>query len=151
LPGPSSTKVVDHLIGAMVAACRAEAGLSQKQLAAKTGISVADLKLHEAGTERIPASALMKVAQALGTPVSYFFGAIEIVDCTGLDGSRSASLGPADCVRVIEVFSQFHSPQAFEAAMSVARTIAVLEDSLRGGAVSSPDDDALPPQSQASS
>lgn len=131
----------------MVAACRIEAGLSQKQLAAKTGISLADLKLHEAGAERIPASALMKVAQVLDTPVSYFFSAIDIADCAGLDGSRSANIGPADCVRVIEVFSQFRSPQAFEAAMSIARTIAVLEDSMRGGAISSPAGDAPPPQS----
>lgn len=143
--------MVDHLIGAMVAACRVEAGLSQKQLAAKTGLSLADLKLHEAGTERIPASALMKVAQALDTPVSYFFSAIDIADCTGLNGSRSANIGPSDCVRVIEVFSQFRSPQAFEAAMSIARTIAVLEDAMRGGKVSSPDGDGLPPQSPASS
>lgn len=143
--------MIDHLIGAMVAACRTEAGLTQKQLAARTGIPLADLKQHEAGKDRIPASALMKVAQALDTPVSYFFSAIDIADCTGLDGSPSARLGPSNCVRVIEVFSQFRSPQAFEAAVTIARTIAVLEDSLRGGAVSSPDGDTLPPQSPANS
>lgn len=131
MPKPSSTKVVDYLIGAMAAACRTESGLTQKQLAAKTGISVANLKQYEAGAERFPASSLLKVAQVLDTPISYFFSAIDIADCAGLDGSRSGALGPAECVRVIEVFSQFRSPQAFDAAVSIARAMVVLEDSLQ--------------------
>jgi transcriptional regulator with XRE-family HTH domain len=140
LEKPSSTKIVDHLIGAMVAACRAEAGLSQKQLAARTGVALGDLKLHEAGVERIPASSLLKIAQVLKTPISYFFSAIDIADCTGLGGSRPGAIGPAECARVIEVFSQFRAPQAFEAAVSIARTMVVLEDALQPREISLPDD-----------
>jgi transcriptional regulator with XRE-family HTH domain len=124
----------------MVAASRAQAGLSQKQLAAKTGIGLNDLKLFEAGTERIPASALLKIAQVLDVPVSYFFSAIDIADCTGLGGSRTARIGPAECARVIEVFSQFRSPHAFEAAVSIARSMVVLEDALQPRSVNLPDD-----------
>ncbi|MEQ1607421.1 MAG: helix-turn-helix transcriptional regulator [Hyphomonadaceae bacterium] len=127
---PSSTRVIDHLIGAMVAACRSESGLTQKQLAARTGISLANLKQHEAGTERIPASALLAIAQVLDTPVSYFFCAIDIADCAGLDGSRSGVLGPVECARVIDVFSQFRSAQTLDAAVSLARSMLVLEDAL---------------------
>ncbi|MFT3723056.1 MAG: helix-turn-helix transcriptional regulator [Hyphomonadaceae bacterium] len=136
----NSTRVVDHLIGAMVAACRLEAGLSQKQLAARTGIKLADLRLHEAGTERIPASALLKIAQVLDTPISYFFSAIDIADATGLGGSRPGTIGPAECARVIEIFSQFRSPQAFEAAVSIARSMVVLEDALQPRGLNLPDD-----------
>jgi transcriptional regulator with XRE-family HTH domain len=132
--------VVDHLIGAMVAASRTEAGLSQKQLAAKTGISLADLRLHEAGIERIPASSLLKIAQILDTPISYFFSAIDIADATGLGGARPGTIGPAECARVIEVFSQFRSPQAFDTAVSVARSMVMLEDALRPREISSTDD-----------
>ncbi len=137
---PTSTRVVDHLIGAMVAACRTEAGLSQKQLAARTGIGLSELKLHEAGAARIPASALLKIAQVLDTPISYFFSAIDIADCTGFGGSRPGSIGPAECARVIEIFSQFRSPQAFEAAVSIARSMVVLEDALQPSALSLPGD-----------
>ncbi len=139
MPKPNSTRVVDHLIGAMVAACREESGLSQKQLATKVGIVLVDLKVFEAGAERIPASVLLAIAQALDTPISYFFSAIEIADCVGLGDSRSRSIGPAECARVIEVFSQFRSPQAFDAAISVARTMIVLEDALKPLEISSPD------------
>lgn len=121
----------------MVAACRTEAGLTQKQLAAKTGVPLANLKQYEAGAERFPASSLLKVAQSLGTPISYFFSAIDIADCTGLGGSRSGALGPAECLRVIEVFSQFRSPQVFDAAVSIARSMLVLEDALQPREVSS--------------
>ena len=137
---PTSTRVVDHLIGAMVAACRVEAGLSQKQLAARVGIGLNELRLHEAGTERIAASALLKIAEVLDTPISYFFRAIDIADCTGFGDSPSGALGPAECARVIEIFSQFRSPQAFEAAVSIARTMVVLEDALQPRLFSSSDD-----------
>lgn len=124
----------------MVAACRAEAGLSQKQLAAKTGIKLTDLRLHEAGTERIPASALLKIAQVLDTPISYFFSAIDIADAAGLGGARAGTIGPAECARVIEIFSQFRSPQAFEAAVSIARSMVVLEDALQPRGLNLSDD-----------
>jgi transcriptional regulator with XRE-family HTH domain len=136
---PNSTRVVDHLIGAMVAACREEAGLSQKQLAAKASVSLNDLKLHEAGAERIPASVLLKIAQTLDTPISYFFSAIDIAESAGLGGSKSGGIGPAECARVIEVFAQFRSPQAFDAAVSIARSMVVLEDALSPREISSPD------------
>lgn len=123
----------------MVAVCREESGLSQKQLATEAGIALANLKAHEAGTERIPASVLLAIAQALDTPISYFFSAIEIADCTGLGDSRSGLIGPAECARVIEVFSQFRSPQAFDAAIAIARTMVVLEDALKPREISSPD------------
>lgn len=137
---PNSTRVLDHLIGAMVAACRTEAGLSQKQLAARAGIGLNELRLHEAGAARISASALLKVAQVLDTPISYFFSAIDVADCTGLGESRPGAIGPAECARVIEIFSQFKTPQAFEAAVSIARSMVVLEDTLQPQGLSLPDD-----------
>ena len=128
---PNSCRVVDHLIGAMVAASRVDSGLTLKQLAAKAGITQADLKQFEAGTVRIPASQLLRIAQALDTPISYFFSAIDIADCAGLDGSHSETIGPTECARVIQVFSQFRSTEAFDAAIAMVRSLVVLEDALR--------------------
>lgn len=127
---PKSAKVIDHLIGAMVAACREDAKLTHKQLAAKSEVGINELKQYEAGAARIPASHLLRIAQALDTPISYFFSAIDIADCTGMDGSTSESIGPTECARVIQVFSQFRSPETFDAAVAIARSMVVLEDRL---------------------
>jgi transcriptional regulator with XRE-family HTH domain len=127
---PRSAKVIDHLVGAMIAACREDSGLTHKQLALKSRITLDDLREYEAGAKRIAASHLLQVAQALETPISYFFSAIDIAGCTGMDGSESQKLGPAECARVIQIFSQFRSPAAFDAAIAMARSIVVLEDRL---------------------
>ncbi len=124
--------MIDHLVGAMIAACREDAGLTHKQLAAKSQIAQASLKQYEAGASRIPASHLLQIAQALDTPISYFFSAIDIAACAGMDGSQSQGIGPTECARVIEVFSQFTSPAAFDAAIAMARSMVVLEDRLNG-------------------
>jgi len=127
---PRSSRVIDHLVGAMIAACREDASLTHKQLASKSGIALGDLREYEAGSKRIAASHLLQVAQSLDTPISYFFSAIDIAGCTGMDGSDSATMGPTECARVIQVFSQFRSPAAFDAAIAMARSIVVLEDRL---------------------
>jgi transcriptional regulator with XRE-family HTH domain len=127
---PRSAKVIDHLVGAMIAACREDAGLTHKQLASKSGITLDALREYEAGAKRIAASHLLQVAQALDTPISYFFSAIDIAGSVGMDGSESQKLGPAECARVIQIFSQFRSAAAFDAAIAMARSIVVLEDRL---------------------
>lgn len=129
---PESARVIDYLVGAMIAACRDKSGLTLKQLAARSGVSATNLKIYESGADRIPASSLLKVAQALDTPISFFFSAIDIADCAGLSGSNSESIGPMECARVIQVFSQFRSAEAFDAAISMVRSMVVLEDALRG-------------------
>ena len=118
------------MIGAMVAACREDAKLTHRQIASKAEVGVRELKQYEAGAARIPASHLLRIAQALDIPISYFFSAIDIADCTGMDGSTSETIGPTECARVIQVFSQFRSAEAFDAAVAMARSMVVLEDRL---------------------
>ncbi len=130
MPGPKSARVIDHLLGAMAAAGREDSGLTPKQLAAKAGISLSDLKHYELGAARIPPSDLLKIAEALDTPISYFFSAIDIADCAGMDGSSSGTIGPTECARIIQIFSQFRSPAAFDAAISMVHSMVVLEDRL---------------------
>src|SRR5262249_46995956 len=101
---PESARVIDYLVGAMVAACREKSKLTLKQLAAKSGVSANNLKLYETGGERIPAGSLLKIARALDTPISYFFSAIDIADCAGFSGSNSEAIGPMECARVVKVF-----------------------------------------------
>jgi transcriptional regulator with XRE-family HTH domain len=131
LPAPTSTRVIDHLIGSMIAAARVEAGITQSELAQRAGLGVRELRRYENGQNRIMASQLLRVAEVLGVPVSYFFGAMGVAECVGLTGSTSETIGPENCARVIDVFRQFQSPASFDAAIAMARSLVTMETLLR--------------------
>ena len=127
MPAPTSTRVIDHLIGSMIAAARLEVGLTQSDLAQQSGLGVRELRRYENGQNRIMASELLRVAEVLQVPISYFFGAMGVAECVGLDGSASETIGPENCARVIDVFRQFQSPASFDAAISMARSLLTME------------------------
>ncbi len=68
-----STNEVDHHIGQCLRTRRIEIGLSQKQLAAKIGISFQQLQKYENGFNRISASRLYLVAKVIGVSLMHFF------------------------------------------------------------------------------
>lgn len=131
MPSPTSTRVIDHLIGSMIAAARVEGGITQSDLAQRSGLGVRELRRYENGQSRIMASELLRVAEVLQVPVSYFFGAMGVAECVGLDGSASEAIGPENCARVIDVFRQFQSTASFDAAISMARSLVTMETLLR--------------------
>jgi transcriptional regulator with XRE-family HTH domain len=57
-------------------------GMTQQQLAEKVGIKFQQIQKYETGMNRISASRLFDISQALSAPVAYFF--------EGMDGSDSA-------------------------------------------------------------
>jgi transcriptional regulator with XRE-family HTH domain len=77
-------------------------GLSQEQLAEMVGITHQQLHRYEAGTARIAAGRLFKIAQALGTPIDFFFDGLDRVT-TGAQAARSRRL--LELVRILEGLS----------------------------------------------
>ncbi|MBI1360174.1 MAG: helix-turn-helix domain-containing protein [Alphaproteobacteria bacterium] len=115
----------------MIAAARVEQGLAAGELARKAELTLRQLKRYESGADRILASELLRVAAVLEVPVSYFFGAMGVAECVGLDGSKSDTIGPENCARVIDVFRQFQTAASFDAAISMARSLVTMETLLR--------------------
>ena len=64
---------VDLEIGGRIRLRRAMLGLSQKQLGDAIGLTAQQIQKYEKGTNRIAASTLFGVAEALNVPVSFFF------------------------------------------------------------------------------
>ena len=64
---------VDSAIGGRIRLRRAMLGLSQKQLGDAIGLTPQQVQKYEKGTNRIAASTLFIVAEALNVPVSFFF------------------------------------------------------------------------------
>jgi transcriptional regulator with XRE-family HTH domain len=65
---------VDASIGKHVRARRLLLGISGRQLAEIIGVTTQQVHKYETGVDRISAGLLYVVAEALDTPISYFFG-----------------------------------------------------------------------------
>ena len=71
------THPVDVHVGKRVRHRRWLIGMTQQQLAEQVGIKFQQLQKYETGANRISASRLWDIAEALGVPVSFFFEGIE--------------------------------------------------------------------------
>lgn len=64
---------VDTHVGSRLRLRRTMLGLSQTELANKVGLTFQQVQKYEAGANRVSASRLFHIAEALGVPVSFFF------------------------------------------------------------------------------
>nr|WP_314433400.1 helix-turn-helix domain-containing protein [uncultured Brevundimonas sp.] len=71
--GVRSTAPLDATVGARIAARRMALGLSQAAIGRKVGVSFQQVQKYENGQNRIPASRLHSLAQALGVPIAALF------------------------------------------------------------------------------
>ena len=67
---------VDDHVGRRLRARRKELGISQEKLANVLGISFQQVQKYESGVNRVSASRLWNIAQALEVGVGYFFEGI---------------------------------------------------------------------------
>lgn len=80
---------VDVHVGKRVRHRRWLVGMTQQQLAERVGIKFQQIQKYETGANRVSASRLWDIADALDVPVSFFFEGIE---------TEGAESGPSDNV-----------------------------------------------------
>lgn len=68
--GARDSTEIDRRLGERLAARRAALGLTRGRIAAVVGVSVQQLAKYEAGANRIPASRLVMLADALATSIA---------------------------------------------------------------------------------
>lgn len=61
-------------VGAKVRSRRTTLGLSQRQLAERTGLTFQQIQKYENGVNRIDPACLVALSRALGVPPAWFFG-----------------------------------------------------------------------------
>lgn len=71
---------VDVHVGKRVRHRRWLIGMTQQQLAEKVGIKFQQIQKYETGANRVSASRLWDIADALDVPVSFFFEGIEVAE-----------------------------------------------------------------------
>ncbi len=68
---------VDAHVGKRIRHRRWMVGMTQQQLADKVGIKFQQIQKYETGMNRVSASRLWDVSDALGVPISFFFEGID--------------------------------------------------------------------------
>ncbi|MEQ9694644.1 helix-turn-helix transcriptional regulator [Shimia sp. SDUM112013] len=85
---------VDVHVGKRIRQRRWLTGMTQQQLAQHVGIKFQQIQKYETGANRVSASRLWDIAEALDVPVSFFFEGIE--EAEAAEASESTSKVPAD-------------------------------------------------------
>lgn len=79
---------VDVHVGKRIRHRRWIAGVTQQQLAEKVGIKFQQIQKYETGMNRVSASRLWDISEALGVEVSFFFEGLD-----GRDADEAAAAG----------------------------------------------------------
>jgi transcriptional regulator with XRE-family HTH domain len=99
-----ATSAMDHVLGKKLRTAREQAGLSQQWLAEKLGITFQQIQKYEKGTNRIAASRLVSIAQALEQPVGYFLD-----DAKETATARSRATDSPEQAALARFFSAIHN------------------------------------------
>ncbi len=84
---------VDVHVGKRIRHRRWLVGMTQQQLAEKVGIKFQQIQKYETGANRVSASRLWDISEALDVPVSFFFEGLDVE--AQAEGIRDESM-PAD-------------------------------------------------------
>jgi transcriptional regulator with XRE-family HTH domain len=87
---------VDVHVGKRVRHRRWLVGMTQQQLAAKVGIKFQQIQKYETGANRVSASRLWDIADALDVPVAFFFEGLEESQQEDAAAPTKAEAVPAD-------------------------------------------------------
>ena len=87
---------VDVHVGKRIRHRRWLVGMTQQQLAEQVGIKFQQIQKYETGANRVSASRLWDISEALDVPVSFFFEGLDAEARTAHDAHDEAKMIPAD-------------------------------------------------------
>lgn len=117
---------IDVLVGTRVRLRRTTLGMSQRALAGAVGVTFQQIQKYEAGTNRIGASRLQAVAQALNVPMAYFFDDPTTPKIDGVDDL--ANYLSAEGIRLNRAFIEIEDPRLRRRIIEVVSSIADAAD-----------------------
>lgn len=111
------THNVDVHVGKRLRHRRWMIGMNQQQLADKVGLKFQQIQKYETGLNRIAASRLWDIAQALEVPVSFFFEGLEDTNQHQvIEGDILADMNAVQLVRAYRAMPKVQRHQIFELA-----------------------------------
>lgn len=113
---------IDDWIARRVKQARVERGLSQEALADKLGISLQQIHKYEAGRNRISATRLAAISEALGKPLDEFFEGLDAEATQTSQEPRSPDRG-RECLELVRNFEQVNDPEKRRAMVEFLRAL----------------------------
>ena len=109
---------VDVHVGKRIRHRRWMIGMTQQQLAEKVGIKFQQIQKYETGANRVSASRLWDIAEAMETPVSFYFEGLTEVrpDAAVVEGDILADKEALQLVRAYYAMPENQRRQIFELA-----------------------------------
>lgn len=106
---------VDVHVGKRIRHRRWMIGMTQQQLADKVGIKFQQIQKYETGANRVSASRLWDIAQAMGVPVSFCFEGLGLaVPEAHVDGDMLSDKEALQLVRAYYAMPEAQRRQIFE-------------------------------------
>ena len=128
-PKPSAKRPnpTDIYVGSRVRMRRKMLGLSQEKLGEKLGITFQQIQKYEKGTNRVGASRLQAMADAMEVPVSYFFP--DSTDGSGGMQEESATfmmdfMSTSEGLDLSRAFTRIRSPKVRRKVVELVRAMA---------------------------
>ncbi|HRO13693.1 MAG TPA: helix-turn-helix transcriptional regulator [Paracoccus sp. (in: a-proteobacteria)] len=107
---------VDVHVGKRIRHRRWTIGVTQQQLAEAVGIKFQQIQKYETGMNRVSASRLWDIAQALDVPVTYFFEGLAAEDAAAAPSDLLADREALQLVRAYYSIPEAQRRQIFELA-----------------------------------
>jgi transcriptional regulator with XRE-family HTH domain len=131
MPGPPKRQIdqrsatdVDLHVGLRLRERRILLGIGQQALARTLGVSFQQVQKYEKGGNRVSASRLYQLAQALGVPITWFFEGIDVGrGSTGLAPELSQPVDP-EVLRFVEVYYRIKNVGARSRLREMASVLA---------------------------
>ena len=117
-----STTSHDVEVGQRIRARRMAKGMSQTELGTMLGVTFQQVQKYEKGVNRVGAGRLVRVAEALDVPVSFFFGATD----SGSEDTRTilGFLDTSYSLRLLRAFSRIKQTEVQRAVVDLVESIA---------------------------
>jgi transcriptional regulator with XRE-family HTH domain len=123
-----SASATDRLVGGQMRARRLALGMSQTELAEAIGVSFQQVQKYEKGTNRISASRLQQIAEALQVPVPFFFegapGLHAPKTAESLSASTSDVVTTSDDLKFTEALSRIKNARLRQYIVNLVEKIA---------------------------
>ena len=99
---------VDLHVGKRIRQRRWLVGMTQQQLAEKVGIKFQQIQKYEAGANRVSASRLWDISEAMDAPVNFFFEGIEN-EVTAAGTTKSVALDLMGDKKALDLVRSYYS------------------------------------------
>ena len=117
---------IDQHVGAQVRLRRRMLGVSQEKLADKLGLTFQQVQKYERGHNRISASKLFQIAQALEIDIAHFFRGVSTTGESAAKGEADAFsdfLGAPEGLEMVQLWSRV-PPKARRKIVGLVRVLA---------------------------